>query len=254
MLWINRLTPIFVFAAMTLASSLPAASASTGGLDKAAVEKIVHDYLLANPEVVREAIDELEKRQKVTEAANREKTIGDNNSKLVSGGAVIGNPDGDVTLIEFFDYNCGYCKRALADVAKLIEGDSKLRVVLRDFPILSEGSREAAQIAIAIRGQLKGDKYFEFHRRLLATKGQIGKAQGLAVAKELGVDTARLEKDMSSPEVAANIKETTELAEQLRFDGTPSWVLGKEGIVGGIGYAALKTRIDNYRKCGKSTC
>ncbi|BBU63322.1 outer membrane protein [Methylosinus sp. C49] len=230
--------------------------AETSVPQKAEIEKIVHDYLLANPEVIRDAIDELERRQKVAEADSRQKAVTQGADKLFNSAsqAVIGNPSGDVTLVEFFDYNCGYCKRALDDVAKLIEGDPKLRVVLKDFPVLGAGSVEAAEIATAARLQLKPEKFYEFHRKLLNTRGAVGKAQAIAIAKELGADTAKLEKDSKSPEVKASIKEVMELADSLNLTGTPSWVLGKEVIVGAVGFQPLKTKIENTRKCGKTVC
>lgn len=223
---------------------------------KAEIEKIVHDYLVANPEVIRDAIDELERRQKVAEADSRQKAVTQGADKLFNSAnqAVIGNPAGDVTLVEFFDYNCGYCKRALDDIAKLIDGDPKLRVVLKDFPVLGAGSVEAAEVAGAARLQLKPEKFYEFHRKLLNTRGAVGKAQAIAVAKELGADPAKLEKDAKSPEAKASIKEVMELADSLNLSGTPSWVLGKEVIVGAVGYQQLKAKIDNTRKCGKTVC
>lgn len=242
--------------ALTLAASAATGASEAAILQKADVEKIVHDYLLSNPEVIREAIDELDRRQKVAEADSRQRVVTQSSDKLFNSPnqAVIGNPSGDVTLVEFFDYNCGYCKRALDDVAKLIDSDPKLRVVLKDFPVLGPGSTEAAQIATAARQQLKPEKFYEFHRKLLATRGSIGKAQALNVAKELGADPARLEKDAKSPEVHASLREAAEIADSLNLSGTPSWVLGKEVIVGAVGYSQLKGKIDNMRKCGKPAC
>lgn len=243
-------------ACLALGAATPLFAEELSGKQKVEIEKVVHDYLLSNPEVVREAIDELGKREKVAEAATREKAVGQHADKIVNSPnqAVVGNPSGDVTLVEFFDYNCGYCKQSLASVAKLIEGDPKLRVVLKDFPILGPDSVEAAHVAVAARIQLPRDKFWEFHKKLLSTRGHIGKAQAFAAAKEVGADMDRLEKDMSSPETEKAIKEVAAQAEQLKFDGTPSWVVGKEAIVGGLPLAQLKAKIDNVRKCGKTAC
>ena len=115
---------------------------------------------------------------------------------------MLGNPKGDVTLVEFFDYNCGYCKRALTDMIDLMKNDPKLKVVLKEFPVLGQGSVEAAKVAVAVRMQDKtGKKYLDFHQKLLGGRGQADKARALAVAKEVGIDMARLEKDMASDEV-----------------------------------------------------
>ncbi|MCC3247323.1 DsbA family protein [Methylocystis sp. WRRC1] len=250
-----------IFAASVIAGvvlTAPAARAASefSPAQKTVIEKIVHDYLVTNPEVIKEAIEELEKRQKVAEAASRERAVTEQKDKLFNSPnqAVVGNPNGDVTLVEFFDYNCGYCKQSLATVAKLIEGDPKLRVVLKDFAILGPDSVETAQIATAARQQLSPEKFWEFHKKLLSTRGHIGKQQALAAAKEVGADMDRLEKDMAKPETQAALKEVVALAEQMRFDGTPSWVVGSEAFVGGLPYNQIKTKIDNVRKCGKTAC
>lgn len=245
-----------VAAGLAFAGSAASASDAFSAQQKAGIEKIVHDYLVANPDVIREAIDALKKKEEAAELAMREKALDDLGDKIGGSAnqAVVGNPDGDVTLVEYFDYNCGYCKQSLASVAKLIEGDPKLRVVLKDFPILGPDSVEAAHIAVAARMQLSRDKFWEFHKKLLSTRGHIGKAQAMAAAKEVGADMDRLEKDANSPETEKAIKEVAAQAEQLKFDGTPSWVVGKEAIVGGVPMAQLKSKIDNLRKCGKTAC
>lgn len=239
----------FTIAAQAGGGEFPAA-------EKSAIEKIVHDYLLANPGVVKEAIEELEKRQKAEETATRDKVVEEKSDRIFNSPnqAVVGNPAGDLTLVEFFDYNCGYCKRSVETVAKLIEGDPKLRVVLKDFAILGPDSVEAAQVANAARMQLSSQKFWDFHRKLLGTKGHIGKAQAMAVAREVGADMARLEKDFARPETQAALREVTELADALHFDGTPAWVVGRTAVVGGVPYAELKSKLDAFRKCGKAEC
>ncbi|MGJ0502838.1 MAG: DsbA family protein [Methylocystis sp.] len=243
-------------ACLALGAATPLFADELSSKQKVEIEKVVHDYIISNPEVIRDAIDELGKRQKVAEAATREKAIGQQGDKITSSPnqAVVGNPKGDVTLVEFFDYNCGYCKQSLNSVAKLIEADPKLRVVLKDFPILGPDSVEVAQIATAARMQLDSQKFWDFHRKLLSTRGHIGKQQAMAAAKEVGADMTRIEKDMSSAETKAALDEVAALADQLRFDGTPAWVIGKEAIVGGVPFAQLKAKIENMRKCGKTAC
>lgn len=239
-----------------LAAPTTVAASEFSAKQKSEIEKTVHDYLLANPDVIKDAIDLLEKRQKDAESTRREKVLTEQADKLLRSRnqAVVGNPDGDVTLVEFFDYNCGYCKQSLNTVAKLIEGDPKLRVVLKDFAILGTDSVETAQVATAIRNQFSGPKFWDFHRKLLSTRGHIGKQQALAAARELGADMGRLEKDMEKPDVQESLREVATLADQLRFDGTPAWVIGNEAVVGGLPMTALKSKIDNLRKCGKTAC
>ena len=220
------------------------------------IEKIVRDYLISHPEVLQEAIAALEKRQAAEEAQKHEAAVKDNAEALFNSSrqVTVGNPQGDVTFVEFFDYNCGYCKKAMADMFELMKNDSKLRVVLKEFPVLGPGSVEAARVAVAVRMQDKtGKKYLDFHQKLLGGRGQADKARALAAAKEAGLDTARIERDMASDEVRQTLEESLRLAEKLGLNGTPSYVIGQNVVVGAVGHDALKERINSAR-CGKATC
>jgi protein-disulfide isomerase len=151
-------------------------------------------------------------------------------------------------MVEFFDYNCGYCKRAMSDMLDLIKNDSNLKFVLKEFPVLGEGSVEAARVAVAARMQdSTGKKYIEFHQKLLGGRG-ADKARALAVAKEVGFDMPRLERDMGSDEVKKTIDENMKLAEALGVNGTPSYVVGQEVVVGAVGLDALREKISAERK------
>lgn len=218
------------------------------------IESIIKNYLVSHPEVLEEAMTELGKRQAAAETAKHEASVAKNADSIFNSprGVVLGNKDGDVTFVEFFDYNCGYCKRAMADMLDLMKGDSKLKVVLKEFPVLSQGSVEAAQVAVAVRMQAP-QKYLEFHQKLLGGRGPADKAHALAVAKDLGLDTNRLEKDMVSPEAKATIEENFKLAEDMGMNGTPSYVIGKQVVVGAIGLEGLKEKI-GVARCGKATC
>jgi protein-disulfide isomerase len=158
-------------------------------------------------------------------------------------------------MVEFFDYNCAFCKRALSDMLDLMKADSKLKVVLKEFPVLGEGSTQAAQVAVAARMQDKtgGKKYLEFHQKLLGGRGQADKARALAVAKEVGFDMTRLEKDLASDEVKTTIAENFKLAEAMGMNGTPSYVIGTDVVVGAVGIDALRDKL-NIARCGKATC
>jgi protein-disulfide isomerase len=239
--------------------ALPAAAAEFSSAQTKEIGNIVRDYLVSNPEVLRDAMVELDRREKAEQAAAREKVLDDNGMLLSSSHqGVVGNPNGKVTLVEFFDYNCGYCKKALDDLAKLMKEDPNLRIVLKDFPVLGPGSVEAAQVASALRNQFSGDKFWAYHQKLLTTRGQIGKAQALAVAKDMGADMGKLDRDMASPEVKTGIQETMQLADKLNLTGTPSWVVGREVVIGAVGYDELKGKIggvaSNLAKCGKAVC
>jgi len=196
------------------------------------------------------------KRRQVAEAEKARTAIKNHSDALFNSSrqVTVGNAQGDVTLVEFFDYNCGYCKRALDDMLTLMKDDPKLKVVLKEFPVLGPGSIEAARVAIAVRMQDKtGKKYLEFHQRLLTGRGQVDKARAMAAAKESGLDMVRLEKDMASDEARATLAENMKLAEALGLNGTPSYVVGSDVVIGAVGLDALKQKV-NTARCGKATC
>jgi len=220
------------------------------------IETIVRDYLVAHPEVLEEAMAELGKRQAAAEAQKHEAGVARNADTIFNSprGVVLGNKDGDVTFVEFFDYNCGYCKRAMADMLELMKADPKLKVVLKEFPVLSQGSVEAAQVAVAVRMQdPSGKKYLDFHQKLLTGRGAADKARAMAAAKDAGLDTARIEKDLASPEVRATIEENFKLAEAMGMNGTPSYVIGQQVVIGAVGLDNLREKI-GVARCGKATC
>jgi protein-disulfide isomerase len=243
--------------AVALCATPPAASAENfSGGQRGEIETIVRNYLIAHPEVLEEAMAELNKRQAAAEAEKHEASVAQNSDAIFNSprGVVLGNKDGDVTFVEFFDYNCGYCKRAMTDMLDLMKSDSKLKVVLKEFPVLSQGSVEAAQVAVAVRMQDPGGKkYLDFHQRLLGGRGPADKARAIVAAKEAGLDVARIEKDLVSPEVRATIEENFKLAESMGMNGTPSYVIGKQVVIGAVGLEGLKEKIAVAR-CGKAIC
>src|SRR6202049_113089 len=193
-----------------LCGAPPASAKSFTDGQRGDIEVIVRNYLLAHPEVLKEAMAELNKRQAAAEAEKHEAGVSSNADTIFNSprGVVLGNKDGDVTFVEFFDYNCGYCKRAMADMLDLMKTDSKLKVVLKEFPVLSEGSVEAAKVAVAVRMQDPGGKkYLDFHQKLLGGHGPADKVRAMAAAKDAGLDTARVRKDLASPEERATIGE-----------------------------------------------
>jgi protein-disulfide isomerase len=234
-------------AAVTLLFAAPASAQQTfSDEQKQAIEAIIKDYLIAHPEVLQEAQAALDKKQQEADAEKARTTIKENNATLFSSPhqVVLGNPQGTKTMVEFFDYNCGYCKRALPDMLTLLKNDPNLKFVLKEFPVLGEGSVEAAHVAVAARMQdPTGKKYLEFHQKLLGGRGPADKARALAVAKEVGFDMPRLEKDMASDEVKTTIDEDMKLADALGVNGTPSYVVGGELVVGAVGLDALKEKI-----------
>ena len=251
-----RLSVLAAIFGLICAFAAPDARAEMSAPQRSEIEGIIKDYLLKNPEVLRDALLEMEKRQKADEEAARVKAVSDQAPLIFNSPrqAVLGNPNGKVTLVEFFDYNCGYCKKTLDDLAALIREDSDLRIVIKDFPVLGPGSIEAAEVATAMRNQAKGDKYWQYYSKLLTSRGQVGKAQALAVAKELGADMDRLNRDMANPETRASIQEVMQMADKLQLTGTPSFVLADDVIIGAVGFDELKAKVGNVRKCGKTSC
>jgi protein-disulfide isomerase len=214
------------------------------------IESIVKNYLVQHPEVLQEAMEALDRRQKEAEADRARTTIKDNNATIFNSThqVVLGNPQGKVTMVEFFDYNCAFCKRAMADMLDLLKTNSDLKFVLKEFPVLGPGSLEAAHVAVAARMQdPSGKKYMEFHQKLLGGRGPADKTRALAVAKDVGFDMPRLEKDMNSDEVKVTIEENMKLADALGVSGTPTYVVGDEVVVGAVGLDELRAKIKNER-------
>ena len=226
----------------------PVAAPAEEKLDREAIEKIVRDYIVANPEIVAEALQALEKKQAEAQAAEQKALIKRSGSLLFDSSrqVVLGNPKGDVTVVEFFDYNCGYCKRALPDMLSLIEKDPNVRIVLKEFPVLGPGSTEAAKVAVAV-GRAAPEKYLDFHKRALSMRGQIDKAKAIEAALAAGIPQATLDKALADKEVEATIEEVYGLAGALGLSGTPSYVIGEEVVPGAIGLSKLQARIAEAR-------
>jgi len=245
-----------VAATFALALAAPASAQSFSPDQRGEIEKIVREYLLSNPQLLQDVMAELEKRQAQSELDKHRSAFKEHAEIIFDSPrqVTLGNPKGDVTFVELFDYNCGYCKRAMADMLDLMKADPKIKVVLKEFPVLGEGSTQAAQVAVAVRMQDKtGKKYLEFHQKLLGGRGSADKARALAVAKEVGFDMARLDKDLQSDEVKQTLEENLKLAEGLGLNGTPSYVFPAEVVVGAVGLSALKGKVNSAR-CGKETC
>lgn len=235
-------------AAVALAVLSPAAKAqSVPAEQRQAIEQVVREYLLKHPEVIVEAIEELQKRERADEERKGKQGLSQNKDKLFNDPAspVAGNPKGDVTLVEFFDYQCGYCKSVQADVQKLIKDDGKLKFVFKEFPILGPASVVAAKAALASRAQ---GKYEAYHNALMANRGQLDEATILKIAASVGLDTERLKKDMDAPEVQQALGANLALAEQLGIRGTPGFVVGDRIVPGAIKLDDMKKLVSEARK------
>jgi protein-disulfide isomerase len=251
-----RLLASTLFALALLSAPQAASAQSFSDTQRSDIQKIIREYLIAHPEVLEDAMNELSKRQAAAETAKHEANIAKNAQAIFNSprGVTLGNKDGDVTFVEFFDYNCGYCKRAMMDMLELMKSDSKLKVVLKEFPVLSQASIEAAQVGVAVRMQdPTGKKYLDFHQKLMTGRGSADKARAMAAAKEAGLDMAKLEKDFGGDEVRATLEENMKLAESMGMNGTPSYVIGKQIVIGAVGLENLREKISTAR-CGKATC
>ena len=240
--------------AMSVGARAEPAAAFTPDQTKA-IQGIVKDYLIANPDVMLEVQKVLEAKMEKQEADKIKTAMAENAKDLYRrpNSPLGGNKDGDITVTEFFDYNCGYCKKSYPDVAKLIGSDSKVRVVFKEFPILSKGSEEASHVALAARKQ---GKYWEVHSALLESKAPANEATALKIAEKLGLDMAVLKADMDSPEVKAELLSVKELATKMGINGTPHFLVGDKSIAGAPQdlLPQLSTQIGELRKTGCSYC
>ena len=243
-------------ALLGLAAPSAAQTSALSDPQKQAVQQIVRDFLLTNPEVIQEAIVELERRQQEAQKTAQISALQSERNALLHSprGNLVGNPSGDVTLVEFFDYNCGYCKRALADVRTLMKSDPKLRVVLKDFPVLGPESVEASRVSLAAKQQISGEKLFDYHTRVMETRGRVNGERAMQVAKEMGLDMARLQKDLDHAEVRAALQENMTLGDKLGLTGTPAFVIGDEVVSGAVGIEPLRKIVASTRQCGKAQC
>ncbi|MEZ5851805.1 MAG: DsbA family protein [Hyphomicrobiaceae bacterium] len=201
---------------------------------KSAIEKIVKEYLLRNPEVFLEVQQALESKMEKIQAERLQSVLKENATDIYrrANSPVAGNPQGDVTIVEFFDYNCGYCKKAFRDISKLVDQDKKVRLVLKELPILSRGSEQASRVALAAKMQ---GKYWEAHRALLTIRGEANEQTALRAVEKLGLDMAKLRKDIESPEVKGEIAFVRGLAQKMNVQGTPHFLVGDRSIAGAPG-------------------
>ena len=219
------------------------------------IGKIVKDYLIKNPEVMIEVQSALQTKMAEEQAARTKQLVATHAKDLYRhpNAPLAGNPDGDITVVEFFDYNCGYCKRGFGDVAKLIESDKKIRFVFKELPILSKDSEEAAKIALAARAQ---GKYFEVHRALIEMKGRVTEATALEAAAKLGLDVERLKADRNGPAVKEELARVETLANAMGINGTPHFMIGDESVDGAPEnlFQMLSEKVATFRKNGCSYC
>jgi protein-disulfide isomerase len=242
-----------VFALLVAFAALPACAqnatavpATVAPEQKAAFEKIVHDYLIEHPEVIKEAILALQAKDEANKADTQAQAVAAHKDELFSDPAtpVAGNPVGDVTIVEFFDYHCPYCKAVAEPLDQLLRDDKGIRLVLKEFPILGEDSLLASRAALAAVAQ---GKYWPFHQALMAHRGKFDSDTLQAIATKVGLDPAKLQAAMNGDAVGPQISATRKLADALDVSATPTFVIGGEIVEGAVPLERLKELVKKAR-------
>lgn len=241
-----------VFGALHFAGGLSGSDdeAPAMAMNRGDVEKIVKNYLLENPEIIFEAIDRLKAKEGDQRMAGLRDAAKTHATQLFKEPEpiVVGNPKGDVTIVEFFDYRCQYCKKVRQSLTDLMKQDGGVRVVFKEYPILSKESELAAQAAVA---SLPQGKYWDFHIALLDAE-DLSEEGIFDVAKSIGLDVARLRADMKNPKVAARLAETQKLGRTIGVDATPTFFIGNEPFAGALTLKEMKDAVAEARKAKAS--
>jgi len=242
-----RITALATLLLFTAAPPVWAQSNSFSPDQKRELETLVRDILVKNPRILVEAMQALEQQQQEKAAAGAKQAIKDNAKEIFDDGVsyVAGNPKGDVTLVEFFDYRCGYCKQVQGSLMTLLKEDTKLRVVLKELPVLGPESVLASRAAIAAQEQ-KG-KYLDFHNAMMTHRGQLPESEVFRIAGSVGLDVAKLKTDMASAKVTQTIQRNLALAQKLGVEGTPGFIIGEQLIPGAIPLEAMRQAVKQQR-------
>lgn len=233
-------------AALALTLTASPAVAQFSDAERAEIGDIVRAYLLENPEIIFEAVDILQAREEAEELERQRTQLSTLSDDLVvlETTPILGNPAGDVTLIEFFDYNCGFCRRMVDPIAALLDQDGGVRMVMKEFPILGPDSMIAAQAALAAREQ---GLYEEFHFAMMGSSGSLDEARIFELAERVGLDVELLQLDMMHPDVQSEIQSSYQLAEMLGIRGTPAFIVGDEIIPGAVSLETLQGLVAGRR-------
>ena len=223
--------------------------------EKKEMGAFIREYLLENPEVMLEVQSALEAKQHAQRLEQAGQAVATNHDAIFNSehDIALGNPEGDVTVVEFFDYNCGYCKRALADMEKVLASDPNVRFVLKELPILGPDSIDAHRVSNAVR-LVAPEKYGDFHRTLLGSTDTATEESAIAVATSLGISADDIRMSMADSPNDQLVRDAYALATNLGVTGTPTYIVGDEALFGAVGEDALEEKIANIRACGKSTC
>ena len=226
--------------------------ATVASMDPKTLDPLIENYLMGNPQILAKMNDVLDRQNKADQALKNQQAIAANSDAIFkdADNVVLGNPNGDVTLVEMFDYNCGYCRAALPDLAQLLTEDKNLKVELKQFPILSPGSVDAARVALQVAKS--GKDYWAFHQALYTSRGEVNVDTALDEAKTLGLDPAELRANLQAQPLTAALQKSMDLANKLGVTGTPTYIIGDEMIPGAVPIDDLRAAIANMRACGSA--
>ena len=241
-----------LLAASLACTALPAAAFDMEAMTDAEREAFrgeIRAYLLENPEVLMEAIGVLEERQAAAQAEGDVALVQAHSEALFEDGFsyVGGNPEGDITMVEFMDYRCGYCRKAFPEVESLVEADGNIRLVVKEFPILGEQSEISSRFAIATLQQVGDEAYKAVHDALITLRGEVNEAAMQRIAEEAGFDPAPVIAAMGSSEVDAVIAENRALAQSMQITGTPTFVLEDQMLRGYVPLQAMTGLVEEAR-------
>jgi protein-disulfide isomerase len=238
--WVAATVAVLGFAGPVAADDIPE-------LSREQVEQIVHDYLLENPEIIIESLQTYQEEMEAAQADMADEAITDLSAELYDDADTpeAGNPDGDVVIVEFFDYRCGYCRHSAPDLFALLKDDPNVRVIFKEFPILGPGSELASRAALASREQ---GLYQPFHQALMSADIDFSEESIMSVASLVGLDTDKLKADMDSPEIDAHIAKNYELARALSIRGTPAFIVDGELIPGSLDRAEMDQLVKAARE------
>lgn len=240
-----------LFAAFLILFAAPALAQDMSPEQKAAINAQIRAYILENPEIIVEAMQVLEQREQAAQANADKELLASMRGALENDGysLITGNPDGDVTVIEFLDYRCGYCKQAHDGVKALLASDPNIKFIVKEFPILGPESTFASRAAMASLEQ-GADAYLSFNDAMMRHRGDLDQHTVMRLAGEAGVDQAKLAEDIQNPQIAANIRETYGLARRLDISGTPAFIIGDTIVRGFLPYDSLKEIVEDERRQG----
>lgn len=246
-MFVRVLLVTMLLGALAVVASGPAKASDAGAVQRQQVEAIIHDYLLQHPDVLIAALRVAEDRLHHQDDAKASKAVAQYHREVFDDAAtpVGGNPRGDVSVVEFFDYRCPYCKQVEPSLESMLKQDSRLRLVYKEFPILGPVSVTASRAALAARRQ---GKYDAFHAAMMQARGNITDDTVYQVAGSVGLDVDKLKRDMASPDIAQELQANLKLADALGIHGTPAFIIGDKVVPGALDLDALKTMVSDARK------